>query len=318
MLIEKNSKIVQMYNSELMNEYPTFAEYLDLQTKFDEIAGIVSNNPTTNDIESRMIATLQFKGEPHCSELVDSNQTDFNGYVLPEFPAGWEEILTPLIPEMQNSLQFVNNEIRRGKTIFPFPEHFFSFIDGLDINNIKVIIIGQDPYPNRDKNSKLPMAHGMAFSSTGTEIPNSLRNVFKEIETTMGVAPQSPNLTFLKNQGVMLINTCLTVNEGDADSHCKNKVWFEFVRKLINIILAKIPFCFVCTWGEKAKRFIKNGITYGNNVKILEAGHPSGINTSKTSKFLGCRNFIDINNLLLYNGFRPIDWSGCGVEYTTK
>lgn len=166
---------------------------------------------------------------------------------------------------------------------------------------VRVVIIGQDPYHNGH-------ADGLAFSSKQRNIPASLKVIFKEIEDDLGIkVTKSPNLTRWANQGVLLLNTALTVRAGDAGSH-SNIGWEHFTGEAIHAVsICPTPTVFIL-WGNHAKSFRKH--IHEDNHLILEAPHPaSELYSNGTSGFYGCKHFSKTNQFLIKNNLKPIKWT---------
>lgn len=184
------------------------------------------------------------------------------------------------------------------KTIFPPKEKVFNALNLVPVNNVKVVIIGQDPYHT------MGQADGLAFSChNGTPQP-SLRNIFKEITTDLGYSmSSSTDLTPWAKQGVMLLNTSLTVIEHQPASH-SNKLWHTFTTEIVKILNElNQPIVFML-WGNHAKSFLP--LLNNSNHLVLQSAHPSPF--SAHSGFFGCKHFSKCNNFLMQHGLTPIDW----------
>ncbi len=184
------------------------------------------------------------------------------------------------------------------KTVFPPKEKVFNALNLVPVNNVKVVIIGQDPYHT------FGQADGLAFSChNGTPQP-SLRNIYKEITDDLGYSmSSSTDLTPWANQGVMLLNTSLTVVEHLPASH-SNKLWHTFTTEIVKILNElNQPIVFML-WGNHAKSFLP--ILNNPNHLILQSAHPSPF--SAHSGFFGCKHFSKCNNFLTERGLKPIDW----------
>ena len=165
--------------------------------------------------------------------------------------------------------------------------------------DVKVVILGQDPYHGRGQ------AHGLCFSvKKGIQPPPSLVNIFKEIQADTGdPVPNHGELTGWAKQGVLLLNTVLTVREGQANSH-KGKGWEIYTEEVIRILNSrKKPIVFIL-WGANARS--KNLLITNPIHKILTAAHPSPLSAS--NGFFGCRHFSKCNQFLEENGLQPIRW----------
>ena len=187
----------------------------------------------------------------------------------------------------------------KTKTIYPEMYDIFNALHYTEYKNVKVVILGQDPYhgPNQ--------AHGLSFSvKPGVPVPPSLKNIFKELNSDLGC--YIPNNGYLKswaNQGVLLLNTVLTVQAGNANSH-KGKGWETFTDKIISVLNdRKDPIIFIL-WGNNAinkKKLITNPQHY-----ILQSVHPSPLSANRG--FFGSKPFSKTNEILKQLGKKPIDW----------
>lgn len=184
------------------------------------------------------------------------------------------------------------------KTIFPNKENVFAALNFSQVNDIKVVIIGQDPYHTPGQ------AHGLAFScANGTPQP-SLTNIFKEINADLGLnMSKTTDLTPWAKQGVMLLNTSLTVEAHRPASH-SNKLWHTFTTEIVKILNEQNQPIVFMLWGNHAKSFAN--ILNNPNHLVLQSAHPSPF--SAHSGFFGCRHFSKCNNFLMSRGLKPIDW----------
>lgn len=185
-------------------------------------------------------------------------------------------------------------------TIYPKGANIFKAFDLTPFNQVKVVIIGQDPYhePNQ--------AHGLCFSVLdGMKHPKSLENIFKEMSTDLGYPyPKSGNLTSWAEQGVLLLNATLTVRKGDANSH-QNIGWQKFTDAVIEKLSEEKEGIIFLLWGGFAK---KKGLKIDSNKHyILSCGHPSPLSANKGHWF-GNKHFSKTNELLLKMGKSPINW----------
>lgn len=184
-------------------------------------------------------------------------------------------------------------------TIYPAMENIFNALKYTSYEDVKVVILGQDPYhgPNQ--------AHGLCFSvQKGVDKPPSLKNMFKELESDLGIKPPSHGcLTDWTKQGVLLLNTVLTVRAGEPNSH-KKLGWTIFTDKIIELLNEREDPVIFVLWGKNAidkLPLITNTIHY-----VLTAVHPSPLSASRG--FFGCKHYSKINNILLSMGKGPIDW----------
>lgn len=197
-----------------------------------------------------------------------------------------------------NLQKFLDKEYKTY-TIYPKAENIFNALNYVKYDDVKVVIIGQDPYhePNQ--------AHGLAFSvEDDVNLPPSLKNIFKEIASDLNIEQsQNGNLTRWAKQGVLLLNTVLTVRKGQANSH-KDKGWEILTSKIIELLnLREKPIVFFL-WGSQAKGFSAK-ITNKNHL-VLSSVHPSPL--SAYNGFFGCKHFSKANDFLIRNGEIPIDW----------
>lgn len=218
------------------------------------------------------------------------------GYILEQ---SWKEKLQNEFDQNFKIRLFswLNNEYQT-KTVFPPKEKVFSALNAVKLENIKVVIIGQDPYHVRGQ------ADGMAFSCAQGHPQPSLQNIFKEIENCYGKKPATTgNLANWANQGVLLLNTTLTVREGEPNSHA-DCGWFLFTKKIIEIINnCNNPIVFML-WGSHAKQFLP--LLTNPNHLVLTASHPSPL--SVYSGFFGCKHFLKANEFLAKYNLTEIDW----------
>lgn len=183
--------------------------------------------------------------------------------------------------------------------IYPPKEKIFNALDTTDYQNVSVVILGQDPYHGMNQ------ANGLSFSvSKGEKIPPSLRNIYKELQQDIGIKyPTHGNLEKWAEQGVLLLNTVLTVRDGEANSH-KGKGWEVFTDKIISLINEReAPVIFVL-WGNQAKD--KKNLITSNHHYIIESVHPSPLSASRG--FFGSKPFSKINTILKELGKVEIDW----------
>lgn len=210
-------------------------------------------------------------------------------------------------PEMLALSEFLRNELRRGKIIYPPPKRIFAALNTTPFDQVKVVILGQDPYHGTGTvdGREIPQAHGLAFSvPAGVRVPPSLRNIYKEIEAEFGckLPGASGNLEGWAQQGVLLLNTVLTVEQGQAASHAK-RGWERITDCLLEQ-LARVGHKRVfMLWGSHAQA--KRALLSDGHL-VLEAPHPSPLSAHRG--FLGCRHFALANDYLVGAGRAPIDW----------
>lgn len=211
---------------------------------------------------------------------------------------------TVLIEEFQKSyfvnlMQKVNFEYQ-NKTCFPPKNLIFEAFNSCSFDNLKVVIIGQDPYHGDGE------ANGLCFS-VNEEIANppSLKNIFKEIENDVGFAEKNGNLQRWASQGVLLLNATLTVEKDKANSH-KNLGWKIFTDAVIEKINAEKKDIVFLLWGNFAKN--KGKKIDRNKHLVLESGHPSPLSANKKMWFLEKKQFSHTNVFLKSRGISEIDW----------
>ena len=194
--------------------------------------------------------------------------------------------------------KFVNEEYNRY-TIYPPKQDVFAAYSRTPLAKVKVLILGQDPYhePNQ--------AHGLCFSvNPGIDIPPSLLNIYKELHDDIGFTiPESGCLTKWADQGVMLLNTVLTVRAHQANSH-QGKGWEQFTDATIAALNKQDRPIVFMLWGRYARQ--KASMLNNPRHLVLEAAHPSPLSAYKG--FFGCRHFSKANDFLVANGVEPIDW----------
>lgn len=203
-------------------------------------------------------------------------------------------------PYFQDTMTFVAKERANGKIIYPPQKDIFNAFRFTEFNNVKVVILGQDPYhgPNQ--------AHGLSFSVLpGVKAPPSLVNMYKELETDIP-GFQIPNHGYLASwaeQGVLLLNTVLTVEAGNAHSHA-HLGWETFTDKVIAAINEHRNGVVFLLWGSHAQK--KGNIIDSKRHHILKTVHPSPLSAHRG--FFGCRHFSQANQLLEQQGLTPINW----------
>ena len=217
-----------------------------------------------------------------------------------KFDNGWDALLAPEYdkPYYQALRGFLKGEyLHSGHRIFPPMEDLFSAFRMTGYENVKAVILGQDPY------HEVGQAHGMCFSvRKGVQIPPSLQNIYKELARDIGfVPPPHGDLTEWAKQGVLLLNSVLTVREGMAGSH-RGKGWEKFTDQAIRLLNEKEEPIVFFLWGNYA-RAKKEFITNPKHL-VLETVHPSPLSASRG--FLGCGHFSKCNAFL---GGRAIDWT---------
>jgi uracil-DNA glycosylase len=215
----------------------------------------------------------------------------------------WKKVLKDefLKPYFQELVHFLKIEKEAGKIIYPPGSQIFSAFNGTTFDNLKVVIIGQDPYHGAGQ------AHGLSFSvCKGVKPPPSLVNIFKELKSDIGI--QMPDnfgdLTAWAKQGVLLLNAALTVRHGEPFSHAKFG-WAQFTDAVIEKISDEKENIIFILWGKFAQN--KKVLIDEGKHFILQAAHPSPF--SAHNGFFGCKHFSLTNEILVKTGKQPIDWN---------
>ncbi len=187
----------------------------------------------------------------------------------------------------------------RTKTVYPQMENIFNALKYTAYSDVKVLLLGQDPYHGEGQ------AHGLAFSvQKGVQKPPSLKNMFKELESDLGIkAPSHGCLTDWTKQGVMLLNTVLTVREGEPNSH-KSLGWTTFTDKVISLLNQREDPVIFLLWGRNAAE--KLPLITENRHYVLSCAHPSPLSASRG--FLGCKHYSKVNEILKRMEKPPIHW----------
>ncbi|HIC10725.1 MAG TPA: uracil-DNA glycosylase [Campylobacterales bacterium] len=216
------------------------------------------------------------------------------------FPNDWFYYLKSVMtsPQFRSLKSFIIQE-REKYTIFPPKEDIFRAFIETPFDNVKVVILGQDPYHGRGQ------AHGLAFSvKKGVAIPPSLQNIFIELQNDLGIEPpHHGDLTQWANRGVLLLNTVLTVREGQAHSH-RGKGWELFTDEVIRTISREKNGVVFILWGRPAGE--KRNLIDGSKHLILQAPHPSPLSAFRG--FFGSAPFSKTNRYLESVGKTPINW----------
>ena len=195
---------------------------------------------------------------------------------------------------------FIDQEEAAGKTIFPSPTNRFTAFSLTELKDVKVVILGQDPYHGDSQ------AHGLSFSvQEGIKLPPSLRNIYKELADDLqwGTLPESGDLSDWAKQGVLLLNTVLTVEKSNAGSHAK-KGWEQFTDNVIQHINDQTEGVVFLLWGSYAIK--KSQMIDQSKHHILTAVHPSPLSAYRG--FFGCKHFSKTNQLLTEQGKQAINW----------
>jgi len=202
-------------------------------------------------------------------------------------------------PYMQDLKSFLLAEKAAGQTIFPPGDQWFAALDSTPFEKVRVVILGQDPYhgPNQ--------AHGLCFSvAPGVDIPPSLRNIYKELESDLHIAPPKHGcLIEWASQGVLLLNATLTVQAHQAGSH-QNRGWEAFTDRIVELLNRDREHLVFVLWGSYAQK--KGAAIDRDRHLVLSAPHPSPLSAHRG--FFGSRPFSQTNEYLQQNGIDAIDW----------
>ncbi|MBU6165209.1 MAG: uracil-DNA glycosylase [Alphaproteobacteria bacterium] len=203
-------------------------------------------------------------------------------------------------PQMAALKAFLAAERAAGKAIFPRGSEWLRALDLTPLDRVRVVILGQDPYHGPGQ------AHGLAFSvRPGVRVPPSLANIYKELHADLSIAPAGHGcLEHWARQGVLLLNSCLTVEQGRAGSH-QGRGWEGFTDAVIRLVADRAQPCAFLLWGAHAQK--KAAFVAGNRHLVLNAPHPSPL--SAHGGFFGCRHFSRTNAWLEQQGQPPIDWA---------
>jgi uracil-DNA glycosylase len=225
--------------------------------------------------------------------------------LIKELNTNWKELLLEIVNENQGYIESIDTFLNQQKEefdgiqeIYPKKDLIFNAFNKFNVEDTKVLILGQDPYhgPNQ--------AQGLCFS-VPKEIkkPPSLNRIFREIKDDMRIdIPESGDLNRWAKQGVLLLNTTFTVRQRSPTSH--SKIWKEFTNLVLQKLAKKCPNLICLLWGNHAKSYKK--ILNQNNV-FLEAKHPSPLGSNRGGWF-GCKHFSKCNQILIDKGKDPINW----------
>ena len=218
-----------------------------------------------------------------------------------DLPQSWLTHLQPELekPYMEELRTFLKARQANGARIYPSGPNYFAAFKKTPLPDVKVVILGQDPYHNPGQ------AHGLSFSvPEGEKVPPSLRNIYKEIAQSVGgEAPKHGCLTEWADQGVLLLNAVLTVEENTPAAH-RNKGWETFTDEVIRTVSEQQENVVFMLWGGFARS--KKGLIDTSKHMVLEAPHPSPLSAHRG--FLGCGHFVKANEYLAKNGKKTVQW----------
>ncbi len=219
-----------------------------------------------------------------------------------EMDSSWLNYLSPEFEKdyMKKLVSFLKKELELGKIIYPRESEIFTAFNYTPFDDVKVVILGQDPYHGAGE------AHGLSFSvNRGVKIPPSLKNIYKELKNDIGfIIPDHGSLVSWAKQGVLLLNVCLTVEKDLPASH-KGKGWEIFTDKVIELLSRESKNLVFVLWGSFAQS--KSDRIDCFKHLVLKSVHPSPLSASRG--FFGNKHFSKINEYLVLNGKVAIDWT---------
>jgi uracil-DNA glycosylase len=225
-------------------------------------------------------------------------------------PKSWESVFERSKNEINLISDRLQKDVKDFGMYYPSNAQLFNAFESVKLDDVRVVILGQDPYPSISNNGKCT-AIGKSFSvRKGDEIPPTLKNIYKEIERTIPnfKIPSHGNLSKWEKQGVFLLNTCLTFSPGRKNSgnknHCEYELWTPFIIKVISAINKVNPKCIYLLWGAKAQKF---GNHLDNSNIILTSSHPSPLSVYRG--FNSCNHFKLVNEYLAGTPKGEIDWN---------
>ncbi len=219
-------------------------------------------------------------------------------------PESWRAALEPVLASVKSGAlaQFLRADEAAGKEIYPPREQRLAALELTQLDRVKVVVLGQDPYHGPGQ------AHGLSFSvPDGVKVPPSLANVFKEQAADLGLPrPITGNLAPWARQGVLLLNAVLTVEQGQPGSH-QGKGWEEITDAVIAAVAAKPDPCVFLLWGSHAQKKAQSvpGLLASHHL-MLTAPHPSPLSAHRG--FLGCRHFSQADAFMQARGRGEVDW----------
>jgi uracil-DNA glycosylase len=221
-------------------------------------------------------------------------------------PVTWEAVFEDAGPELHDVSTILDEQERMYGMYYPLKKDLFTALHLTPLSGVKVVIIGQDPYPQTISVNgvSLPRAVGLSFSVRQEDsIPSSLQNIYTELANTVKgfVRPDHGDLREWARQGILLLNSCLTVRPGQPGSH--GDIWLGFISKVFRAIAAVNPYCIYLLWGREAQKLKP---MLGERSIILEAAHPSGLSARRG--FFGCNHFNQVNEILIRQGKVGINW----------
>jgi len=220
--------------------------------------------------------------------------------VLDNAPSWQKELKSEFdLPYMQALESFLSSEIELGKVIYPEQSNWFHALQTTPLDKVKVVILGQDPYHQPKQ------AHGLCFSVLqGVKTPPSLVNIYKELQTDLDIEPANNGyLESWAEQGVLLLNAVLTVEDSKANAH-QGKGWEQFTDKIISIVNEQCDQVVFMLWGSYAQK--KGAMIDEKRHLVLQAPHPSPLSAYRG--FFGCQHFSKANHYLESHNKGTVDW----------
>jgi uracil-DNA glycosylase len=227
----------------------------------------------------------------------------FTEFVNINIPSGWKDVFEDSQYEFKDLGTVLDEQEKKFGKWFPNKSELFTAFHHTPLDKVKVVIIGQDPYHQQLSNGE-PRATGMSFSVRDyDDIPVSLKNIHKVLYKTINdfQIPDHGDLSGWAKQGVLMLNTCLTVKPNSAGSH--KQIWMGFIKKVITSISVSNSKCVYLLWGREAQK-LKSMI--GEKAIILETSHPSGF--SAYQGFMSCDHFNEVNDILTSQSKDTINW----------
>lgn len=271
----------------------------------DKTPDNITNTTSNNENSSLKYDPSHIKFYP---VYVDERGLTLYAYIMTRHPPTWSEFFKSAEPEIRHACSHIETETNiNGKAIYPQIPNVLTAFWLTPLFSLKCVILGQDPYPGLTKEG-MPKAMGASFSSERNyEIPDSLKNVYKELERSVEdwKNPGHPDLRAWGRQGVLLLNTALTVEAGRPESHVG--YWKPFTEKLMDYFNQNTKDVVFMLWGKKAQKAADS--IYASKHLKLNAYHPSPMNAGREQyTFIGCDHFNLANIHLVSKGIHPIDW----------
>lgn len=221
-------------------------------------------------------------------------------------PTSWENVFEQAEPELHDISIILDEQERTYGNYYPLKKDLFNAFNYTQLHNVKVVIMGQDPYHQSITvdGKAMPRAVGVSFGTRLEDsIPSSLKNIYAELTKTVEGfrPPDHGDIREWTSQGVLMLNTCLTVRPGQPKSH--GDVWLGFINKIFKEISNVNPYCIYLLWGKDAQKLKP---MLGEKSIVFEAAHPSGLSASRG--FFGCNHFNLVNEKLIKLGKTPINW----------